>query len=362
MSLIVGIAVAAIARRLGIVIGLVAGYFRWLDGIVMRVMDGLMAIPAILLAIALVAIWRASLLTVIVAIAVPEIPRVVRLVRSLVLSVREEPYVEAAISLGTPTWILMFRHILPNTVAPLIVQGTYICAVGDPGRGDPVASSASACRRRSPTWGNIMAEGRMLFRVYPAQHPVSRHVPRAHRARRQHAGRRPARHARSEDERSDAIHERSHDEAPMQLKPSRRAGPRRSAGPQSISAARRAPIASRRRERELHGRRRRDRLPGGRIGLGQVGDRATPSWACCAKALKPSSPARSCWGENMLAAGETRLRELRGTRMAMIFQEPMTALNPVMTCGEQIDEVLATHTGSTPPQRRAKIIAHLRAA
>jgi peptide/nickel transport system permease protein len=81
----------------------------------MRVMDGVMAIPAILIAIALVAMWRGSLTTVVIAIAIPEIPRVVRLVRSLVLTIREEPYVEAAISLGTPTWKIMLRHILPNT-------------------------------------------------------------------------------------------------------------------------------------------------------------------------------------------------------------------------------------------------------
>ena len=110
------------------IVGLTAGYLRWLDGILMRVMDGVMAIPAILIAIALVAFWGASLGTVIVAIAVPEIPRVTRLVRSLVLTIREEPYVEAAIALGTPTSKIMFGHILPNTIAPLIVQGTFICA------------------------------------------------------------------------------------------------------------------------------------------------------------------------------------------------------------------------------------------
>ena len=128
ISLIVGVSVAAISIAIGLVIGLVSGYIRWLDGIVMRVMDGLMAIPAILLAIALVSLWGAGLGTVIIAIVVPEVPRVVRLVRSVVLSIREEPYVEAAIALGTPTPVLLVRHIMPNTIAPLIVQGTYICA------------------------------------------------------------------------------------------------------------------------------------------------------------------------------------------------------------------------------------------
>ncbi len=166
ISLIVGISVAAISIAVGLFIGLVSGYIRWLDGIVMRVMDGLMAIPAILLAIALVSLWGAGLFTVIIAIVVPEVPRVVRLVRSVVLSIREEPYVEAAISLGTPTPVLMVRHIMPNTVAPLIVQGTYICAsailveaiLSFLGIGIPSII---------PTWGNIMAEGRQLFRVFP---------------------------------------------------------------------------------------------------------------------------------------------------------------------------------------------------
>jgi peptide/nickel transport system permease protein len=166
VSLVVGLTVAAIAVAAGLVIGLVAGYIRWLDGIVMRVMDGLMAIPSILLALALVALWGAGLGTVIIAVAIPEVPRVVRLVRSIVLSVREEPYVEAAISLGTPTPLIMTRHILPNTIAPLIVQGTYVCAsailveaiLSFLGVGIPT---------EIPTWGNIMAEGRLLFRVYP---------------------------------------------------------------------------------------------------------------------------------------------------------------------------------------------------
>jgi peptide/nickel transport system permease protein len=165
-SLLVGASVALISVAIGLVIGLIAGYIRWLDGIVMRVMDGLMAIPAILLAIAVVSLSSTGLLAVIVAIVIPEIPRVVRLVRSVVLSVREEPYVEAAISVGTPTLPLIVRHILPNTVPPLIVQATYIAAsailieaiLSFLGVGIPP---------QTPTWGNIMAEGRALFRVFP---------------------------------------------------------------------------------------------------------------------------------------------------------------------------------------------------
>jgi peptide/nickel transport system permease protein len=166
VSLIVGLTVSVISIAVGLFVGLVAGYVRWLDGIIMRFMDGLMAIPAILLAIGLVSIFRAGLFAVVVAIVVPEVPRVVRLVRSIVLSIREEPYVESAITVGTPTPLLIVRHVLPNTIAPLIVQGTFICAaaiiieaiLSFLGIGIPP---------EIPTWGNIMAEGRTLFRVFP---------------------------------------------------------------------------------------------------------------------------------------------------------------------------------------------------
>jgi len=165
-SLIVGLSVAAIAIAVGMIIGLIAGYFRWADGFIMRIMDGMMAIPAILLAIAVVSLFSAGLLSVIVAIVVSEIPRVVRLVRSVVLSIREEPYVEAAITAGTPTPTLLVRHVLPNTLAPLIVQGTFIVAsaiiveaiLSFLGIGIPP---------EIPTWGNIMAEGRQVFQLHP---------------------------------------------------------------------------------------------------------------------------------------------------------------------------------------------------
>ena len=166
VSLVVGLFTALVALAFGIVCGLSAGYLRWLDGPLMRLMDGVMAIPAILIAIALVAMWRGSLLTVVVAIAVPEIPRVTRLVRSLVLTIREEPYVEAAVSLGTPAWKIMLRHILPNTVAPLVVQGTFICALGI--LVEAILSFLGVGLPPDvPTWGNVMAEGRAQFNEYP---------------------------------------------------------------------------------------------------------------------------------------------------------------------------------------------------
>jgi peptide/nickel transport system permease protein len=166
VSLIVGITVAALSISLGLVIGMFAGYIRWLDGLVMRVMDGLMAIPGILLAIALVSLSSAGLDTVILAITIPEVPRVVRLVRSIVLSIREEPYVEAAISTGTRLHLILYRHVLPNTVAPLIVQGTYIVASAI--LVEAILSFLGAgIPPEIPTWGNIMAEGRVLFRIFP---------------------------------------------------------------------------------------------------------------------------------------------------------------------------------------------------
>lgn len=166
VSLIVGVAVSFFAVGIGLMIGLVSGYVRWLDGIIMRIMDGLMAIPGILLAIALVSIWRAGLLTVIFAIVVPDVPRVVRLVRSIVLTVREEPYVEGAISVGTPTAVLLIRHILPNTIAPLIVQATFTAAAAI--LAEAILSFLGiGIPPEIPSWGNIMAEGRTLFRVFP---------------------------------------------------------------------------------------------------------------------------------------------------------------------------------------------------
>jgi peptide/nickel transport system permease protein len=164
ISLLVGFAVATFASLVGLVIGLVSGYLRAIDGTVMRIMDGMMSIPSILLAIALMALTRASVQNVILAITIAEIPRVSRLVRGVVLSLREQPYVEAAITAGTSTPRIILRHILPNTMAPLTVQATYICAsamitesiLSFIGAGTPPII---------PSWGNIMADGRTLWQV-----------------------------------------------------------------------------------------------------------------------------------------------------------------------------------------------------
>lgn len=166
ISLFIGFAAAVLALSVGTVVGLVAGYVRALDGFLMRIMDGLMAIPGILLAIALVSLSGASLGTVILAIFMPEIPRVARLVRSIVLSIREEPFVEAAIGLGTPTRLVLWRHILPNTLPALIVQGTYIAASAI--LIEALLSFIGAGLSPTlPTWGNTIAEGRDVFQRAP---------------------------------------------------------------------------------------------------------------------------------------------------------------------------------------------------
>ncbi|MFN5720913.1 MAG: ABC transporter permease, partial [Bradyrhizobium sp.] len=167
ISLVIGLGAAVCSIAIGLLIGLVAGFFRWVDAVMMRVMDGLMAIPAILLAIAVVSLSGASIWTVMVAITIPEIPRVARLVRSVVLTAREEPYVEAAISLGSSLPKIMWRHLMPNTIAPLIVQGTYVCASAI--LTEAILSFLGAgISPETPTWGNIMAEGRAFFQVKPS--------------------------------------------------------------------------------------------------------------------------------------------------------------------------------------------------
>ena len=166
ISLIVGFAVAALSSAVGTFIGLLSGFIRGLDAVLMRVMDGLMSIPSILLAIALMALTRASVQNVIIAIAVAEFPRVSRLIRGVVLSLREQPFVEAAVASGTRMPMIILKHILPNTLAPLMVNATFICAsamiieasLSFIGAGTPPIV---------PSWGNIMAEGRALWQVKP---------------------------------------------------------------------------------------------------------------------------------------------------------------------------------------------------
>jgi len=166
ISLLVGLSVAAIAIVSGSLVGLLAGYFGRIDAVVMRLMDGIMAIPSILLAIALVALLGSSVNVVIIAISIPEVPRVTRLVRAVVLSVRDLPFVEAARSNGTRVGKLLRRHILPSTVAPLIVQATYICAsaiLTEAG----LSFLGAGTPPEIPTWGNMIASSRLYLQIAP---------------------------------------------------------------------------------------------------------------------------------------------------------------------------------------------------
>jgi peptide/nickel transport system permease protein len=166
VSLIVGLGVAVFSTVIGLAIGLVTGFSRVADTIIMRIMDGLMSIPPVLLAIALMALTKASLGNVVLAITISEVPRVARLVRGVVLSLREQPFVEAAMAAGTGFFRTLWRHILPNTIAPVLVQATFICAsamiteavLSFIGAGTPP---------QIPSWGNIMAEGRSYFQIKP---------------------------------------------------------------------------------------------------------------------------------------------------------------------------------------------------
>lgn len=166
ISLVIGVATAVLATTIGTVLGLVAGAGKLSDKILMRIMDGMMAIPGILLAIALATIFGGGILTVVVALAIPEVPGVARLARSLTLTLREQVFVEAARSYGAGPLRILFRYVLPNALAPIAVQATYICGVAIlyeaylsfVGVGVPP---------EHPSWGNIVAEGRSFALIAP---------------------------------------------------------------------------------------------------------------------------------------------------------------------------------------------------
>lgn len=166
VSLIVGFSVAFLATVIGVAIGLVSGFVRWIDAIAMRIMDGVMSIPTILLAIALIALTQGSMKNVIIAITIAEIPRVVRLVRGVVLSLREQPYIEAAVAAGAGPGRIVLRHIFPNTIAALTVQATYICGVAILAEAS-LSFIGAGVPPATPSWGNIMAEGRALWQIKP---------------------------------------------------------------------------------------------------------------------------------------------------------------------------------------------------
>ncbi|MER8855898.1 ABC transporter permease [Mesorhizobium australicum] len=166
ISLMVGLLSASCAALAGLLIGVIAGYSRSFDNIVMRVMDGLMSIPTILLAIALISLTGPGIGILIVAIAIPETPAVARLVRSVVLGVREHPYVEAALCGGARLPKVLWRHILPSTIPALMVQGATVCA-------SAILTEAGlsflgvGVPPEIPSWGNMIASSRLYLAIAP---------------------------------------------------------------------------------------------------------------------------------------------------------------------------------------------------
>ncbi len=166
LSVIIGVSVVALNAVFGTLLGAVAGYFRSLDNGLMRINDALMAFPAILLAIGITAVLGPSTANVILALAIVYIPRTARIVRSSVIVLREMEYVQAAVAAGAGHWRILIRHILPNAMAPLIVQLSFLFAYA-------VLSEATlsflglGAVPPTPTWGNIMAEGRQYMREAP---------------------------------------------------------------------------------------------------------------------------------------------------------------------------------------------------
>jgi peptide/nickel transport system permease protein len=166
VSIMVGCFVAVISILTGLMLGLLAGFIRWVDGLLMRVMDGLMAIPSILLAIALVAISGPSIRSIIIAITIAEVPRVTRLVRGQVISLRGQLFIEAATTAGTSVPVILYRHIVPNLLAPLLVQASYVFAAAV--MTEAVLSFIGAgVPPETPSWGNIISEGRTVFQLAP---------------------------------------------------------------------------------------------------------------------------------------------------------------------------------------------------
>ncbi|RWA59782.1 MAG: ABC transporter permease [Mesorhizobium sp.] len=166
ISLLVGLTSATGAALGGLLIGVIAGYNRGVDNIIMRVMDGLMSIPTILLAIALISLTGPGIGILIGAITIVQLPSVTRLVRSVVLTVRERPYVEAAVCGGARLPKVLWRHILPSTIPPLMVQSAIVCA-------DAILTEAGlsflgvGVPPETPSWGNMIASSRLYLASAP---------------------------------------------------------------------------------------------------------------------------------------------------------------------------------------------------
>ncbi len=347
VSLVVGGAVAVLSLAIGMLIGLVSGYSRAVDAIVTRVMDGLMAVPDVLLAIALMALTRASLQNVVLAITITQIPRVVRLVRGITLSLREQPFVEAAITSGTGVFGILFRHILPNSIAPAARAGHLHLRLGDDHRGHPQLHRRRHAAGRAEL-GQHHGRGPQPVPGGLLRHPVSRRLPVAHRAGRE----------------------------PRRRRPARRAGPTAVEAPVSaVMSSTPLPIATAAVAQPLlavEGLSTRFFMRDGvvaavdgvtfSVGAGEtlaiVGESGSGKSVTAMSILRliPRAVGRTVagsvrlHGQDLLKLSEPEMRRVRGNRISMVFQEPMTSLNPVLRIGRQIAEILRLHARMDGPQ------------
>ena len=340
VSLTVGLSVAVLSSLAGLAIGLVSGFVRWADSILMRFMDGLMSIPPILLAVALMALTRASVGNVILAITIAEIPRVSRLVRSVVPSLREQPYVDAATASGTRTPMVILRHILPNTLAPMLVQATYICAsamivesiLSFIGAGTPPTI---------PSWGNIMAEGRALWQVKPyiVFFPAAFLSVTVLAVNLLGDGLRDALDPRMARRVSDPMALLEVDNLQTHFRTPE--GINRAVDGVSFHVDEGETLAI--------------------VGESGCGKSVTSMSLMRLIAEPPGKIAGSIrfQGKDLLQLSEREMRAIRGNDISMIFQEPMTSLNPVLTVGRQIGETLRMHQGLDKQAAEARAIEML---
>jgi peptide/nickel transport system ATP-binding protein len=338
ISLVVGIATAILALGLGGLCGMLAGYFRGVDMLLMRFMDGLMAIPAVLLAIALVAALGANVATVVIAIAIPEVPRVTRLVRSLVLTLREEPYVEAARALGH-AHVGDFVAAHPAQRHGTLVGARHVCrGLRRADRGDFEFLRVGLAPRCAHLGQH---HGRGAGAVQPAagQCAVSRLVLGAHGIGHQPLGGRLARCAGPQICQAGGLMT----QPVLQVDHLSVALPKGADRPMALQNI------------SLQLRAGETLCVVGESGSGKS-VLATTVMGLLDGELTVASGSVRLQGESLLDASQARLRGLRGRAMGMVFQEPMTALNPVMRCGEQIDELLRTHTDWPASQRRSAVL------
>ena len=318
------------ARRSACSIGLASGYLSgWVDLVFQRITDILQALPLLVLALVMSAALGPSLPNIIIAIAIPLIPTVSRVIRANTLALREQPFVEAAKSIGMSETRIAFRHVLPNTLAPLIVLATAQL-------GSTILTEASlsflglGIPEPYPSWGRMLSEfgGRICpHRAVAGDLPGRRHQPRG--VRHQPVRRCLARHPRSQAAR--LMNAAPADDLILDVKNLKtvfftNSGLFKAVDDVSFNVRRGETLAI----------------------VGESGCGKSVS-ALSIMRLVPNPPGKivggsvTLEGTELLALDEDRMRAIRGNRMSMIFQEPMTSLNPVMRIGDQITEAVRLH-------------------